>query len=87
LFFVTQVTEWAREKRGGTLINFCGLTLPATANEIDLVELFSALWKLRALIVTVTVLAGFVGLAYAVMAPRYYSVQSVLRPTAIKDLD
>lgn len=60
---------------------------PATANEIDLVELFSALWKQKALIIAVTLLAGLIGLAYAVLAPRYYSVQSVLRPAAIKDLD
>lgn len=60
---------------------------PITANEIDLVELISALWKQKTLIITVTVLAGIIGLAYAVLAPRYYSVQSVLRPAAIKDVD
>lgn len=60
---------------------------PANANEIDLVELFSVLWKQKALILAVTVMAGLVGLAYAVLAPHYYSVQSVLRPAAIKDLD
>lgn len=60
---------------------------PITANEIDLVELINALWKQKALIITATVLAGLIGLAYAVLAPRYYSVQSVLRPAAIKDVD
>ncbi|MCQ4256695.1 Wzz/FepE/Etk N-terminal domain-containing protein [Stutzerimonas stutzeri] len=60
---------------------------PVTASEIDLVDLISALWKQKALIITVTVLAGLIGLAYAVLAPRYYSVQSVLRPAAIKDVD
>nr|WP_272891600.1 GNVR domain-containing protein [Stutzerimonas stutzeri] len=52
-----------------------------------MVDLISALWKQKALIITVTVLAGLIGLAYAVLAPRYYSVQSVLRPAAIKDVD
>lgn len=60
---------------------------PADNNEIDLVDLANSLWKQKTLIVTVTVLAGLIGLAYAVIAPRYYSVQSVLRPAAIKDLD
>lgn len=60
---------------------------PVNANEIDLVELVSALWKQKVLIIAVTVMAGLIGLAYAVLAPRYYSVQSVLRPAAIKDLD
>lgn len=60
---------------------------PITANEIDPVELINALWKQKALIITATVLAGLIGLAYAVLTPRYYSVQSVLRPAAIKDVD
>jgi len=60
---------------------------PVAANEVDLVELASVLWKQKTLIISVTVLAGLIGLAYAVFAPRYYTVQSVLRPAAIKDLD
>lgn len=60
---------------------------PVNANEIDLVELISSLWKQKTLIVSVTLLVGLIGMAYASLAPRYYSVQSVLRPAAIKDLD
>lgn len=60
---------------------------PVTAHEIDLVELIRSLWKQKTLIVTVTLLAGLIGLTYAVLAPRYYSVQSILRPAAIKDVD
>ncbi|MGY8818118.1 MAG: Wzz/FepE/Etk N-terminal domain-containing protein [Pseudomonadales bacterium] len=60
---------------------------PVADNEIDLVELLRAQWKQKALVIAVTLLAGLIGLAYATLAPRYYSVQSVLRPAAIKDLD
>lgn len=60
---------------------------PVAHDEIDLVQLVRALWKQKALIIVVTALAGLVGLVYASFAPRYYSVQSVLRPAAIKDLD
>lgn len=55
--------------------------------EVDLVQLVGALWKQKALIAGVTALAGLIGLVYALLAPRYYTVQSVLRPAAIKDLD
>ncbi|QGZ30550.1 Wzz/FepE/Etk N-terminal domain-containing protein [Stutzerimonas stutzeri] len=55
--------------------------------EVDLVQLIGALWKQKALIAGVTALAGLIGLVYALLAPRYYTVQSVLRPAAIKDLD
>lgn len=59
----------------------------ATHDEIDLIQLVSALWKQKTLIIAVTFLAGLIGLAYAMFATRYYTVQSVLRPAAIKDLD
>ncbi|MBC8651626.1 chain-length determining protein [Pseudomonas sp. MTM4] len=59
----------------------------ATHDEIDLVQLVSALWKQKTLIIAVTILAGLIGLAYAMLTTRYYTVQSVLRPAAIKDLD
>jgi len=60
---------------------------PVASDEIDLVQLISALWKQKVLIIAVTALAGAVGLLYALVATPYYSVQSVLRPAAIKDLD
>ncbi|MCG6542256.1 Wzz/FepE/Etk N-terminal domain-containing protein [Pseudomonas sp. KSR10] len=60
---------------------------PVASDEIDLVQLVSALWKQKTLIITVTALVGALGLAYALLATRYYTVQSILRPAAIKDLD
>lgn len=60
---------------------------PVAHDEIDLVQLVSALWKQKKLVVAVTALAGVLGLAYALLATPYYKVQSVLRPAAIKDLD
>lgn len=60
---------------------------PVASNEIDLVQLVNALWKQKTLIIAVTALVGALGLAYALLATRYYSIQSVLRPAAIKDLD
>lgn len=59
----------------------------ASHDEIDLIQLVRALWKQKTLIIAVAALAGLIGLAYALLATRYYSVQSVLRPAAIKDLD
>jgi len=58
-----------------------------TSDEIDLVELARALWKQKILIAAITGIAMALGLAYATFATRYYSVQTVLRPAAIKDLD
>lgn len=60
---------------------------PITPDEIDLIQLISALWKHKTLIIAVTLLVGLLGLAYALLATPYFSVQSVLRPAAIKDLD
>lgn len=60
---------------------------PVASDEIDLVQLVSALWKQKTLIIAVTALVGAIGLAYALLATRYYTVQSILRPAAIKDLD
>lgn len=59
----------------------------ATPDEIDLIQLFRSLWKQKFLIGGVAVVCTLVGLLYALLAPRYYTVQSVLRPAAIKDLD
>ena len=59
----------------------------ATPDEIDLVELFHSFWKQKFLIGGIAAVCMLVGLLYATLAPRYYTVQSVLRPAAIKDLD
>lgn len=60
---------------------------PIANDEIDLVQLISSLWRQKTLIIVVTAIVGLIGLAYAMLAPRYFTVQSVLRPAAIKDLD
>jgi len=59
----------------------------ATSDEIDLIQLLRALWKQKFLIGGIAGVCALVGLLYAMLAPRYYTVQSVLRPAAIKDLD
>ncbi|AZF53026.1 regulator of O-antigen component of lipopolysaccharide chain length [Pseudomonas sp. R4-34-07] len=61
---------------------------PAVASdEIDLFELFHAIWRQKKLIVGCTVLAGVLGAGYAFLAPKTYEVSSVLRPAAINELD
>lgn len=61
---------------------------PAVASdEIDLFELFNAIWRQKKLIVGCTVLAGVLGAGYAFLAPKTYEVSSVLRPAAINELD
>lgn len=57
------------------------------SDEIDLIQLFRSLWKQKVLIGGITGVCALIGLLYALLAPRYYTVQSVLRPAAIKDLD
>jgi len=44
---------------------------PVAGDEIDLVQLASALWKQKTLIIAVTLVAGLLGLAYAMAATRY----------------
>jgi LPS O-antigen subunit length determinant protein (WzzB/FepE family) len=55
--------------------------------EIDLIELISNLWKQKVVILATALLITLIGAAYAFLAPKYYSVQSILRPAAIRDLD
>lgn len=63
------------------------LNSPATPDEIDLFELFHAIWRQKKLIVGCTILAGILGTGYALLAPKIYEVSSVLRPAAINELD
>lgn len=58
-----------------------------TSDEIDLFELFHAIWRQKILIVGCTILAGVLGAGYAVVTPKQYEVSSVLRPAAINELD
>lgn len=57
------------------------------SDEIDLFELFQAIWKQKKRIFGCTVLAGLLGVGYAYFAPRIYQVSSVLRPAAINELN
>ncbi len=57
------------------------------SDEIDLFELFHAIWKQKRLVIGCTMLAGLLGVGYAFLAPRVYQVSSVLRPAAINELD
>ncbi|OPA86754.1 chain-length determining protein [Pseudomonas fluorescens] len=59
----------------------------AASDEIDLFEMFHAIWRQRILIVGCTVLVGLLGAGYAFQSPRVYEVSSVLRPAAINELD
>ncbi|MBC3301182.1 LPS O-antigen chain length determinant protein WzzB [Pseudomonas sp. SWRI18] len=57
------------------------------SDEIDLFELFGAIWKQKKLVVGCTLFACLLGVGYAYLAPKVYQVSSVLRPAAINELD
>ena len=57
------------------------------SDEIDLFELFHAIWKRKKWVIGCTMLAFLLGVGYAFLAPRVYQVSSVLRPAAINELD
>lgn len=57
------------------------------SDEIDLFELFGAIWKQKKLVIGCTIVAGLLGVGYAYLAPKVYQVSSVLRPAAINELD
>lgn len=56
-------------------------------DEIDLVEVFRTLWRQKATIFVCAVLAGTLGAIYSFSVTKEYEISSVLRPTAINDLD
>ena len=57
------------------------------SDEVDLFELFHAIWKQKKWIIGCTILAGLLGVGYAYLSPKVYQVSSVLRPAAINELD
>lgn len=63
------------------------LNEPATPDEIDLFDVFQAIWRQKKWVVGCTVLVGVLGAGYAMLAPKVYEVSSVLRPAAINELD
>ncbi|MHA3887674.1 Wzz/FepE/Etk N-terminal domain-containing protein [Stutzerimonas degradans] len=60
---------------------------PLANDEIDLVELFRALWRQRLLIVGVTLAATLIAAAYAFLATPYYQTKTYLRPVPQSMLD
>ncbi|WP_235978965.1 Wzz/FepE/Etk N-terminal domain-containing protein, partial [Zestomonas carbonaria] len=56
-------------------------------DEIDLVELARTLWQQKLLILFCAVAVSAIAALYAFTATPYYRVQSILRPTPIKELD
>lgn len=60
---------------------------PLVNDEIDLVELFRALWRQRLLIVGVTFAVTLVAAVYAFLATPYYQTKTYLRPVPQSALD
>ncbi|WP_312669612.1 Wzz/FepE/Etk N-terminal domain-containing protein [Stutzerimonas nitrititolerans] len=60
---------------------------PNTTDEIDLVELFRALWRQKLLIIGVTLIAAVIAAAYAFLATPYYETRTYLRPVPKSNLD
>lgn len=67
--------------------NLSNLPRVMASDEVDLVALFHNIWKQRFLVLGVTILVGILGLIFALSIPKEYAVSSLLRPTAINDLD
>lgn len=59
----------------------------STAEEIDLVELFRALWRQKLLIIGITVVVTLIAAAYAFLATPYYQTRTYLRPVPQSSLD
>ncbi|MCQ4327632.1 chain-length determining protein [Stutzerimonas stutzeri] len=59
----------------------------STADEIDLVELFRALWRQKILIIGVTFVVALIAAAYAFLATPYYQTRTYLRPVPQSSLD
>jgi len=56
-------------------------------DEIDLGDLIRALWAYKRIILAVTVASAVIAITYALVATKYYTTQSVLRPVAMNVLD
>lgn len=59
----------------------------STAEEIDLVELFRALWRQKLLILGITAAVTLIAAAYAFLATPYYQTRTYLRPVPQSSLD
>jgi LPS O-antigen subunit length determinant protein (WzzB/FepE family) len=63
------------------------IPVETSSNEVDLLSLFQTFWQQKKIIVATSVVCGLVALAYACFVTPEYQVSSVLRPTAINELD
>ncbi|MBK3881152.1 chain-length determining protein [Pseudomonas stutzeri] len=59
----------------------------STSEEIDLVELFRALWRQKFLILGITAVVTLIAAAYAFLATPYYQTKTYLRPAPQSSLD
>lgn len=59
----------------------------SAAEEIDLVELFRALWRQKLLILGITAAVTLIAAAYAFLATPYYQTRTYLRPVPHSSLD
>ncbi|RON08701.1 chain-length determining protein [Pseudomonas brassicacearum] len=59
----------------------------SNSDEIDLAEVFRAVWKQKFMVATAVILFGLLALVYSFIATQEYKVSSVLRPAAINELD
>jgi chain length determinant protein (polysaccharide antigen chain regulator) len=59
----------------------------STPEEIDLVELFRALWRQKLLIIGVTLIVTLLAAAYAFLSTPYYETRTYLRPVPQSSLD
>lgn len=57
------------------------------SGEIDLVALFNIVWRQKKLLAAVTAGVGLLAAAYAFLATPEYRVSTVLRPSALNELD
>ena len=62
------------------------ITTP-NSEEIDLVELFRALWRQKLLIIGVTLIVTLIAATYAFVATPYYATRTYLRPVPNSSLD
>ncbi len=60
---------------------------PNATDEIDLVELFRALWRQKLFIIGVTLIVMVIAAAYAFLATPYYETRTYLRPVPQSNLD
>lgn len=59
----------------------------STPEEMDLIELFRALWRQKLLIIGVTLVVTLIAAAYAFSATPYYATRTFLRPVPNSSLD